>query len=94
MFAWTDPWPATKALIFGILSEMASAIPGRLFPVVVYLVMSHYGYRSEILESVPETTKLSDQILKSGWSSYHLTAKLYSWARPSKGIEKCIVPHA
>jgi len=93
-FAFTDPWGAFKALILGNLSEMASAIPGRLFPVVVYLVLNHLGYRSSILESVPETMQRSNQILRSGWSSYHVTAKLYSWALPGgKGISGK-APHA
>jgi len=94
-FAFTDPWAASKALILGNLSEMASALPGRLFTVVIYLIMNHFGYRSTVLESVPEIAQLSNQIVKSGWSSYHLTARLFSWARPAEVIATHkVAPHA
>jgi len=93
-FAFSDPWGATKALFLGDLSEMASGLPGRLFPVVVYLMMSHFGYQSTHLRSISQTGELSSQILKSGWSSYDLTADLFSWALSQPTSIKVIPPLA
>lgn len=91
LFAFTNPYRSMLAFIFGDVSEMASGIPGRLFPVLVYYAMSSLGYRSSRLMNIATSQKLGSSIIEDGWSSYHQTASLFAWAR---NIGNKVIPTA
>jgi len=83
-FAFSSPYRSTVALLFGDISEMGSGLPGRLFPVVVYLVMWRFGYRSKTLMDIGECNRIRSGIFKEGWTAYPETKELFSWARKRK----------
>eukprot|EP01114_Cavostelium_apophysatum_P018245 TRINITY_DN5608_c0_g1_i1.p1 TRINITY_DN5608_c0_g1~~TRINITY_DN5608_c0_g1_i1.p1 ORF type:complete len:316 (+),score=46.94 TRINITY_DN5608_c0_g1_i1:205-1152(+) len=80
-FALTNPYRSLLAFVFGVISEMASGIPGRLFPVVFYHLLSNGGYKSRVLVNIGDSRDIGDHILSKGWSAYPLTSRLFSWAR-------------
>jgi len=80
-FALTHPLEAAYAFLFGVVSEMSSGLPGRLFPVLVYVVLNHLGYQSENLMTIRDSHQIRSSILRGGWKAYPVTEKLFSWVK-------------
>lgn len=64
-----DPLRALWLFLLGIVSELASGIPGRLFSTAVYKVMYRAGYRSELLMGVDEARTEAVDTMANGWAS-------------------------
>lgn len=72
-----QPLRATWLFILGIVSELASGIPGRLFGTAVYKVMFRLGYRSQNLKGVDDARKEALDTMENGWGSNAMLAPFF-----------------
>jgi hypothetical protein len=70
------PCNALKLLALGFISELAAGVPGRLFNVLVYKILSRLGMQSESLMRVGEAKRRGRAILRGGWGADELTRDL------------------
>lgn len=72
-----EPFRATWLFILGIVSELASGIPGRLFGTAVYKVIFRLGYRSGNLKGVDEARQEAINTMENGWGSNPMLAPFF-----------------
>ena len=66
--------------LLGIVSELASGIPGRLFGTAVFKVMFRLGYRSQNLKGVDQAREEAMETLEKGWAVNEMLVPFFTMA--------------
>lgn len=86
-----NPARALWLFILGIVSELASGIPGRLFGTAVFKVMYRLGYRSSTLKGVDEAREEAFTVLENGWAASEMLAPFFGMSMSATANEKGLI---
>lgn len=89
-----EPVRALWLFILGIVSELASGIPGRLFGTAVFKVIYRLGYRSGHLKGVDEAREEAMHTLLNGWGSNAMLAPFFEMNNAAPVSEKSLLTAA
>ena len=77
-----DPLRSLWLFLLGIVSELASGIPGRLFSTAVYKVMFRLGYRTDNVRGVDDAREEAMEVLAKGWASSDMLSPFFIMSTP------------